>query len=126
MHSGPLDLGTWNLTPDWVSAYREATADKAVEGEVVPPLALAARALAGLLEELKLPGGAVHGGQEIECHRAASIGDEVHISADVGRRSQRGDFSFIVAGFRVCGTDDEPLVTGKCTVILPRGVGDFE
>ena len=78
-------------------------------GDAVPPLALAARALAGLLEELKLPGGAVHGGQEIECHRAAYVGEEVRISADVGRPSQRGEFRFIVAGFRVSGADDGPM-----------------
>ena len=42
------------------------------------------------------------------------------ITADVGRPSQRGDFRFIVAGFRVNGADDEPVVTGKCTVILPK------
>ncbi len=121
MHSGPLDLGTWSITADWVSAYREATADGTVDG-TVPPLALAARALAGLLEKLELPGGAVHGGPEIQCHRAASRGDEVSITADVGHPSQRGDFRFIVAGFRVNGADDEPIVTGKCTVILPKGL----
>ena len=121
MHSGPLDLGTWSLTPDWVAAYRKATAD-GVGDDAVPPLALAARALAGLLEKLGLPGGAVHVGQEIECHRAASIGDEVRITADVGRPSQRGDFRFIVAGFLVRGSDDEAIVSGKCTVILPRDV----
>ena len=125
MQSGALDLGTWSLTDEWVSAYRAATGDPATNTSV-PPLALAARALAGLLEELKLPGGAVHGGQEIECHRAASIGDEVSITADVGRPSQRGDFRFIVAAFRVSSVDDEPVVSGKCTVILPRGVGDLE
>lgn len=125
MQSGRLDLGTWSLTPDWVSAYRTATGDAAANG-IVPPLALAARALAGLLDELKLPGGAVHGSQEVECHRAAFIGDEVSIVADVGRPSQRGDFCFIVAAFQVSGIDKESIVTGKCTVILPRGIVDLE
>ena len=50
----------------------------------------------------------------------------MHITADVGRPSQRGDFRFIVAGFRVRGTDDEPIVTGKCTVILPKGVASVD
>ena len=125
MQSGALDLGTWSLTHDWVSAYRAATSDAATNTSV-PPLALAARALASLLEELKLPGGAVHGGQEIECHRTASVGDEVNITADVGRPFQRGDFRFIVAAFRVSDVDDEPIVSGKCTVILPKDVGDLE
>ena len=121
MHSGPLDLGTWSLTADWVSAYRSATADNAADN-TVPPLALAARALADLLEELHLPGGAVHGAQEIECHQTAFVGDQVHITTDVGRPAQRGNFRFVVAGFRVEGPDNEAIVTGKCTVILPKPV----
>ena len=121
MHSGPLDLGSWTPTPDWVSAYRTATADEGV-GDAVPPLALAARALAGLLEKLELPGGAVHGGQEIECRRAVAVGEEVRITADVGRPSQRGDFRFILAGFQVHGADEDTIATGKCTVILPPDV----
>ena len=125
MHSGALDLGTWSLTRDWLSAYREATADGGSD-DTIPPLALAARALAGLLQELKLPGGAVHGAQELECHRAARVGDEVRISAYVGRPSQRGDFRFIVAEFQIKGFDGDPIVTGKCTVILPRGVGSLD
>ena len=120
MQSGTLDLGRWTLTPEWVSAYLKATCQEDDAGETVPPLALAARALAGLLETLELPGGAVHGGQEVECQRAAYVGEEIHITAEVGRPSQRGDFRFIIAGFTVRGAAEDTILTGKCTVILPR------
>ena len=119
MQNGTLDLGSWPLTPEWVSAYRKATGEDEADDGTVPPLALAARALACLLQELQLPGGAVHGGQEVECRRAASVGEQIHITAEVGRPSQRGDFRFIVAGFRVRGGDEDTILTGKCTVILP-------
>ena len=120
MQTGTLDLGSWTLTHQWVSAYLRATGQEDDAGGAVPPLALAARALASLLEKLELPGGAVHGGQEVECHRSASIGERVGITAEVGRPSQRGDFRFIVAGFTVRGSAEDTILTGKCTVILSR------
>ena len=119
---GAVDLGWWTISPEWLAAYLEATADDGQvpgDGGVVPPLALAARALAGLLEVLELPAGAIHGAQEITCQRAARVGERVRIAAEVARPTQRGDFRFISAGFSAFGEQNDTILTGKSTVILP-------
>ena len=111
------------LSKEWVASYLEATGDvpDAYPGlEVVPPLALTARALADLLERLDLPSGAIHGGQEIQCHRAASIGERVRISVEQVRPARRGDFRFVTASFVVYGAQGDTVLSGKSTVILPQ------
>ena len=43
----------------------------------------------------------------------------------VARRSEVISVSSL-PGSRLMESDDEPIITGKCTVILPKGVGDLE
>ena len=121
--SGQLQLGWWTVNEDWLNAYLTSTADEIEIYQkfgIIPPLALAARALAGLLDKLDLPPGAVHGGQEFQGHRSAHLGEQVCIVADVARPSQRGHFRFIVAGITVRGRQGDLVLQGKTTVILPR------
>ena len=59
----------FDLTREYLDAYASATRDSNTvydEAGLAPPLAVAARALGALLDEVELPPGRLHTGQEIE------------------------------------------------------------
>ena len=122
VEAGVLELGRWTIGQEPVDAYLAATGDdQAIYRDLgaAPPLALAAWALAALLDKLQLPPGAIHGSQEMQCHRIARIGERIRCSAEIGRPAQRGDFQFVNATFAIRGDQGDPIVSGKTTVILP-------
>ena len=58
-----LNLGQWVVGRDFVEEYLRAVDDGSSiyrELDIVPPMALAARALGALLKELALPPGTIH------------------------------------------------------------------
>ena len=117
-----LNLGRWVVDDQFVQEYLGAVEDRSpIYGEVdaVPPLALAARALGALLEELSLPPGAIHGAQELDCRRMVRHGEEVSCIARPSRPMRRGDWQFLTFDFTLYGANDEPVVSGKSTVLIP-------
>lgn len=117
-----LHLGRWVVDDEFVQEYLGAVEDSSpIYGEVdaVPPLALAARALGALLEELSLPPGTIHGAQELDCRRTVRQGEEVSCIATPSRPMRRGDWQFLTFDFTVYGANDEPVVSGKSTVLIP-------
>ncbi len=57
--------------------------------EAVPPLALGALVLAALTDQMPLPTGTVHVGQEFEFLRPVTAGQELTARATVNRRTER-------------------------------------
>ena len=117
-----LNLGRWVVDDEFVQEYLGAVEDTSpIYGEVnaVPPLALAARALGALLEKLSLPPGAIHGAQELDCRRMVRHGQEVSCIARLSRPMRRGDWQFLTFDFTLYGANDEPVVSGKSTVLIP-------
>ena len=75
-----LDLGRWTATPEFVDEYLSTLDDKCPvyqKAQVAPPIALAARTLAILIEKMDLPPGTVHTSQEIISQKTVAIGQEV-------------------------------------------------
>ena len=117
-----IDLGRWVMGHEFVEEYLSAVDDSSsIYGDlgVVPPTALAARALAELLKELSLPPGAIHAAQELKCGRMVRWGEEVYCVAKLSRPVRRGEWRFISADFTLYGEDGEALVRGKSTVLAP-------
>ena len=117
-----LNLGRWVVDDEFVQEYLGAVEDSSPiygEADAVPPLALAARALGALLEELSLPPGTIHGAQELDCRRMVRHGEEVSCIARPSRPLRRGDWQFLTFDFTLYGADDEPVVSGKSTVLIP-------
>lgn len=122
IQAGVLELGQWSVSHTSVDAYLSATHDGLNiynESQTAPPLALAAWALAAMLQKLNLPAGAIHGGQEVQCYRAIRIGEEVRCSAKIPKPTQRGNYQFVTVQFEITGTAGDTALTGKTTVILP-------
>jgi len=124
-----LPAAHFGLGADDVRRYREAVEDhssaygQGPDGPAwAPPLAVAALALRAILDQVRLPAGAVHAGQEVEFRRPVPVGVFVRSRARVAQRSEMRGAVVSVIEFDV-GEDGSatPAVVGRATVIAPRG-----
>ena len=108
-----------------VSRYVDAVGDEsalplAVDGgELVPPMAVAALTLRGILADLAIPGGTVHAGQELEFKRSVKVGETVACRARLAQNSVRGEWRFMVIVFEAFDGGGEEVMEGKSTIIVP-------
>ncbi len=106
-------------TSEDVRAYLDATGESpALWGETVPPLALGALALAGLMAEMPLPPGALHAGQEFEFLGAVAHGQRVEARVTVAQQSERQGSNIVVFASELrCG--ERAVLRGRTTVMAP-------
>jgi hypothetical protein len=107
------------LGPAEIVAYLEATGeDPARWVDAVPPLALGAFTLAGLMERVVVPTGVVHTGQEFTFNAAVPPGQAVEAALTVAARSERrGAVITVVASeLRI---DGRVIGSGRMTVLVP-------
>lgn len=113
-----LDRGT-------VVAYAEAVGDRhqlrSDDGRVIlaPPMAVAALSLKGVVNDLAIPGGTLHVGQELEFRRAVAIGERLACNALLTQNSVRGSWRFLVVRLEVDDSDGHRVMDGKSTIMLP-------
>ena len=86
---------------------------------VTPPMAVAALGLRGVVEDLRIPGGTLHTGQELEFLIGVAAGSELRCEADVLQNSVRGDRRFLAVGIRMDDADGRRVLNGKSTLVLP-------
>ena len=117
-----LDLGRWVADRDYTDDYLSSVRDSSTiyhELEVIPPMALAARAVGALLDKLSLPAGTIHASQELECKRMAKQGEEVSCVVVLSRPLQRGDWRFVSVDFTLKDAELDTVMTCKSTVLVP-------
>lgn len=102
-----------------VRAYLAATGEGAEHwAAVVPPLALGALTLAGLMEEMPLPSGALHAGQEFEFLSPVTPGEPIEARLTVAQQSERQGANIVVfASELLCGA--RTVLRGRTTVMAP-------
>ncbi len=123
MQDKAISLGSWDITSDAVHEYLSAVGDNLplyMDSQCAPPIMLAARVVALLLERLSLPDGAIHSLQDLETVAALRVGSTVSATARVEPVRERGGMRFLTVNYTV---SDEPtghdLMTGRTTVLLP-------
>ena len=123
MQDKAISLGSWDLTPEAVHEYLSAVSDNLplyTDLHCAPPIMLAARVVALLLDRLSLPDGAVHSLQDIEAVGALTVGATVSAKAAIEPIRERGGMRFLTVNYTVSeettGTD---LMKGRTTVLLP-------
>ncbi len=123
MQDNAISLGSWEITSDAVHEYLSAVGDNLplyTDSECAPPIMLAARVVALLLERLSLPDGAIHSLQDIETVDALRVGSTVSAVATVEPVRERGGMRFLTVNYAVSeestGSD---LMNGRTTVLLP-------
>ena len=123
MQDNAISLGSWEITSDAVHEYLSAVGDNLplyMDSECAPPIMLAARVVALLLERLSLPDGAIHSLQDLETVDALRVGSTVSAVATVEPVRERGGMRFLTVNYAVSeestGSD---LMKGRTTVLLP-------
>ena len=108
---------SYELSASLVAKYLEAV--DSADGDAVPPLAVAARALVALTEWLQLPPGTIHASQEFEFFGVVPLGAAVDCQAKVARKLTRGSMRMLVLELSVSDKSGQKVQSGKATVILP-------
>jgi hypothetical protein len=111
-------VSIFTLDAEDVAAYLKAVndADFADPKTLVPPLAVAARALSELSHATISPPGTVHSHQELEFKKAISVGERLKMVARVEKRLDRGELHTLTTGFSIFNPGQEIVVTGRITV----------
>lgn len=109
---------TFVLNEQRVGAYLAATGDGGAYGESVPPLAAVALGLAALQEQLSLPDGALHTGQEVEHLSELRSGSELTLRGRVAQRSERQGFVISVIEFEI-GQREATAIRARTTIMAP-------
>ena len=116
---------TVTLDSKTVEAYLEAVGDRSPrlsrggDQALAPPMAVAALGLRSVLEELAIPGGAVHAGQELTFDGAVPIGESLHCNATVVQNSVRRAWRFLVVQMEATDGGGRKVMSGKTTIMLP-------
>ena len=120
-----ISTRTYRLDEETVAGYLAAVGDessplKLDDGRALaPPMALAALSLRGVVQDLVIPGGTVHVGQELEFMSTVAVGDRLDCRATLLQNSVRGEWRFIVVGLAVEDGEGKQVLGGKSTITLP-------
>ncbi|MFC1946173.1 MaoC family dehydratase N-terminal domain-containing protein [Chloroflexota bacterium] len=86
---------------------------------LVPPTAVAARAMAALAECISLQPGTIHVSQELEFSAAVKVGDSITMHARVGRRQERSGMRLLAIELEVRCGPSAVVMRGRTSFILP-------
>jgi acyl dehydratase len=104
-----------------ISAYVAAVDDGSplAGSEFVTPMAVAALSVRGVVNDLRIPGGTLHLGQEIEFTDAVRVGETITCAAELSQNSLRGASRILVVGLSVTTGNGRTVMTGKSTIAVP-------
>jgi len=104
-----------------VTAVRDGSGvfDASESEPIVPPMAVAAFALRWVLEDLGIPNGTLHTGQEMAFIGTVPVGETLKCVAKIAQNSVRTGFRFIGVGMDVRDQGDRLVMTAKSTIMVP-------
>ncbi|MBI2979561.1 MAG: MaoC family dehydratase N-terminal domain-containing protein [Chloroflexi bacterium] len=114
---------SYQLDSAVVVAYLEAVGETSRlyrDSGLVPPLAVAARAMAALSDGMRLPPGTIHVSQELEFLSAVNVKDTLTSRARVSRKQSRGKFHMLNIDLNVFNQKQQAVLSGKTSFILPE------
>lgn len=90
------------------------------DSSLVPPMAVAAHAMAALSKGISLPPGAIHVSQELNFLDTVNTGDTIISRSKVSRNQNRGKFHMLTVDLNVYKQDNKPILNGRTSFILPQ------
>ena len=87
---------------------------------LVPPMAVAALAMATLSQTISLPPGSIHVSQEVEFKDTVKIEGSLTSYARISRTQRRGKLHMLTVDLDVRNQDRKTVLTGKTSFILPQ------
>ena len=124
-HSYQVDR---SMVSDYVTAVQDenpALSDECGD-QLVPAMAVAALSIRGVVQDLRIPGGTLHAGQEFEFMSSVAVGSSLECVATLAQNSVRGDWRFLVIDCHVTDGDSADVMSGKSTIMVPAGLGPRE
>ena len=82
-------------------------------------MSIAALSLRGVVNDLKIPGGTLHIGQELSFLKPVHVGTHLECTAILSSNSVRREFRFIVVDLNVKDDLNDYVMKGKSTIMLP-------
>lgn len=110
---------SYELMSSVVSKYEEAVEFRLPVADSVPPLAVAARAMEAMSRYFPFPPGSIHANQELEFFKPVEVGSCLHCQSRVIQKISRKNLNMIVIAFDASDQDEELVISGKMTLILP-------
>ena len=116
---------TFHLGLDGVEKYTAAVGDESGvfdpsdESPTVPPMAVATFALRGVLDDLGIPEGTLHVGQEMAFLGAVPTGEELSCRAVISQNAVKTGFRLLAVGMDVRDRNDKQVMTAKSTILVP-------
>jgi hypothetical protein len=114
---------TFKLDTGKISAYVRAVEDITriyEDSNSVPPMAVAALAMAAMGRQMELPPGSIHVSQEFEFTNVVKLGETLTSYATVKRNLARGKLHMLTIGVNVVNREKNTVVSGETGFILPR------
>lgn len=90
---------------------------------VVPPTALAAYALRGILREINLPSGAIHTAQDTSVLRPITSDEAITFHARLTQNSVRSGWRIVSVDFSGLDEGENLVIRGRSTVVIPEESG---
>jgi len=85
----------------------------------VPPMAVAAFSLRGVLDDLGIPRGTLHTAQEMAFHGEVVVGETLSCTASIAQNAVRGSLRFIAVVMDVRDGGQSQVMTAKSTIVTP-------
>ena len=98
----------------------EETSSLYQDTELVPPMAVAAFAMAALSERISLPGGTIHVSQELEFLDTVNVNDTITCRSKVSRKQVRGKMQILSVDLDVSAQNQKAVLAGRTSFILPE------
>ena len=113
---------------EYVRAVQDANPPLSDESgrALVPPMAVAALALRGAVEDLRIPGGTLHAGQEFAFAAPVRVGDSLRCEASIAQNSVRGGWRFLSVDCVAAGPDGAEAMRGKSSIMIPADAAPLD
>ena len=116
---------TYELDPATIALYLQAVEESSGmyptlgNKMLVPPMAIATYAFQALSESFTPP-GSIHVSQEFEFIKPISVGSRITCYGKVTQLRSRGNISLVSVEISALNQNEEKVLQGKTTLIIPR------
>jgi acyl dehydratase len=113
---------SYRLDAAAVNLYLKAVGESSEmyqSGELVPPMAVTAFAMASLAQGATMPWGTIHVSQELDFLKLVKAGDTITCYSKVSRKVERGGLHLMNTDITVVNQNQEKVLSGRVGFILP-------
>ncbi|MBI79503.1 MAG: hypothetical protein MK345_04230 [SAR202 cluster bacterium] len=109
----------YQFSEDFINKYTESVKDNSDYKNNVPPMAISALSIRGVLNDLNIPGGTVHVSQEFNYFSPVQKSDKIECLATIISNNVRGGWRFLGIKLETISENHKLIMTGKSTIMIP-------